>query len=83
MTNLSIQMGQIRNQKLLRNMAVVIKQLREEQEQSQATVYGQTNVHIGRIESATANPTVSTIAVLCEHFNISQSDFYKRIEALK
>jgi len=64
-------------------MALVVKELRADTGLSQIEVYGNTNIHIGRIESAKANPTVSTISALCEYFQISQSEFYKRVEAVK
>jgi transcriptional regulator with XRE-family HTH domain len=76
-------MGQIRNTKLLKRMAVVLKQLREDQNLTQSMVYNDTNIHIGRIETAQANPTVSTISALCDYYKISESELYKRIESIK
>lgn len=73
---------QIKNNKLLMGIAAVLKELREANGVSQEDVYNDTNIHVGRIETAKANPTVSTIAALCEYFDISLSDFYRRIEEL-
>jgi transcriptional regulator with XRE-family HTH domain len=73
-------MGQIRDNKLLQKIALVVKQLREEKGVSQEEVYNETNIHIGRIETAKANVTVSTLSALCRYFKISLSDFHKKIE---
>lgn len=73
---------QIRNNNLLKGIATILKELREAKAISQEEVYNDTNIHVGRIETAKANPTVSTIAALCKYFGISLSDFYKRVEEL-
>jgi transcriptional regulator with XRE-family HTH domain len=73
-------MGQIRDTKLLRKIAVVIKELREESSLTQEEVYNDTNIHIGRIETAKANVSVSTLASLCKYFKIQLSDFFKKVE---
>jgi transcriptional regulator with XRE-family HTH domain len=75
-------MRQIRNTKLLKKMAIVLKQLREERGLSQEEVYNDTNIHVGRIETANANPTVSTVAALCDYFKISLSEFYRKVESV-
>lgn len=75
-------MGQIRDIKLLQKIALVIKELRDERELSQEEVYNETNIHIGRIETAKANLTVSTLSALCKFFKIKLSDFLKRVESL-
>ena len=48
-------MGQIRDTKQLQKIALGIKQLREDKNLSQEEVYNDTNIHIGRIETAKAN----------------------------
>lgn len=73
---------QIRNNKLLKGIATVLKELRDAKAISQEEVYNDTNIHVGRIETAKANPTVSTIAALCKYFGISLSEFYKKVEDL-
>lgn len=75
-------MPQIRDKKLLQKIAVVIKKLREEDDVSQEEVYNDTNIHIGRIETAKSNLTVSTLSALCRYFKISLSEFHKKIEEL-
>jgi hypothetical protein len=76
-------MGQIRDIKLLQKIAIVIKELRDSASLSQEDVYNDTNIHIGRIETARANLTVSSLSALCKYFKISLSDFHKKVEGLK
>jgi len=75
-------MPQIRDKKLLQKIAIVIKELRNNIELSQEEVYNETNIHIGRIETAKANLSVSTLSALCKYFKITLSDFHKRVESL-
>ncbi len=73
-------MGQIRDNKLLKKIAVVVKQLREEKGLSQEEVYNDLNIHIGRIETANTNITVSSLGALCKYFKIKLSEFMKMVE---
>jgi transcriptional regulator with XRE-family HTH domain len=75
-------MGQIRNSKLLQKIALVIKELRDEYNLTQEDVFNDTNIHVGRIETAKANVSVSTLAALCKYFKIKLSDFHRRVEDL-
>ena len=75
-------MGQIRDKKLLQKIALVLKQLRAEKAVSQDEVYVDTNIHIGRIETARANLTVSSLSTLAKYFKIKLSEFHKRVEEL-
>ena len=75
-------MGQLRDKILLGKIALVFKRLREEYDITQEDVYNETNIHIGRIETAKANLTVSTLCALCQYFNITLSDFFKRVERM-
>src|ERR1700722_3992313 len=76
------QMAQIRDAKLLQKIALVIKELREAKNLTQEDVYNDTNIHVGRIETAKANLSVSTLSALCKYFKIRMSDFHKRVEDL-
>jgi transcriptional regulator with XRE-family HTH domain len=75
-------MGQLRDKKLLKNIALVIKELRETHDLTQEEVYNDTNIHVGRIETAKANLTVSTLSALCNYFKLSLSEFHKKVENL-
>lgn len=76
-------MSQVRDDKLLVRIALVLKDLREDMGVSQEEVYNETNVHIGRIETCRSNPTVSTIAVLMKYFNLRMSEFFQQVEGKK
>ena len=73
-------MEQIRDNKLLQKISIVIKELREEKGVTQEEVYKDTNIHVGRIETAKANLSVSTLSALCKYFKIRVSEFFKRVE---
>lgn len=73
-------MEQIRDTRLLQKIANVVKKLREEKGVTQETVYDDTHIHIGRIEIAKANLSVSTLSALCKYFKIKLSDFFKEVE---
>ena len=76
-------MKQIKDKKLLQKISIVIKQLRQENELTQEDVYNETNIHIGRIETANSNLSVSTLSALCKYFDIKVSEFFKLVENLK
>jgi len=76
-------MGQIRDTKLLQKISLVIKELRDEKGISQEEVYNDINIHVGRIETAKANLSVSTLSALCKYFKIPLSEFHKKVENLK
>ena len=73
-------MAQIRDDKLLLSIALVLKELREDRGVSQQEVYLETNIHIGRIETCKTNPSVSTLSELLKYFRIKMSEFYIKVE---
>ncbi len=73
-------MAQIKDITLLQKIATVLKEIREANGLTQNDVYYDTKIHIGRIESYKVNLTVSTLSILCQYFEISLSNFYKRVE---
>ena len=75
-------MSQLRDKKLLHKIALVIIELRKAKSVSQADVYNDTNIHIGRIETARTNLSVSTLSEICKYFKIPLSEFHKRVEEL-
>jgi transcriptional regulator with XRE-family HTH domain len=75
-------MAQIRDTALLKKIAVVLKKLREDRDLNQDEVYDATKIHIGRIETAKANLSVSTLSALCNYFDLSLSEFHKKVEEL-
>lgn len=75
-------MTQIRDIQLLQKIALVLKELRESTNVTQDEVFDATKIHIGRIETARANVSISTISKLCEYFQIKLSDFFIEVEKL-
>jgi transcriptional regulator with XRE-family HTH domain len=73
-------MAQVRDDKVLVKIALVLKDLRSDYGLSQEEVYHDTAIHIGRIESCNSNPTISTLSTLAKYFNIKLSDFFKKVE---
>ena len=73
-------MEQIRNTILLQKIAIVIKELREAKNLTQEDVYIDTNIHIGRIETARCNTSISTLAAICKYFKISLSEFFIMVD---
>ncbi|MCP9752651.1 helix-turn-helix domain-containing protein [Ferruginibacter sp. HRS2-29] len=73
----------LKDEKLIKKIGTTIKQIRNELGLTQEQVYGDTNIHIGRLESSSMNISVSTVSVLCKYFKIKLSDFFKRVEEQK
>ena len=73
-------MGQIKNEILLRKIALQIKALRVERKLTQAAFFEDTSIHIARIETGRNNISVSTLNAICEYFEISLSDFFTNIK---
>ena len=76
-------MAQIKDTKLLKKIALLLKQIRHEKGLTQDEVFVDTNIHIARIETGRANPSVSTISTLCKYYNLKLADFFRRVEELK
>lgn len=73
-------MAQLRDDILLKKIALRLKALREEKGISQEDLYNETDIHIGRIETGKNNLSVSTLSALCEHFGLSLAEFFKKME---
>jgi transcriptional regulator with XRE-family HTH domain len=79
-------MTQYKNYRLLKAISLVSKEYRELKNVNQLEVNNDIKenkkvaFHIGRIEAAKNNVSISTLHLLCEYFGISLSDFMKRVE---
>jgi transcriptional regulator with XRE-family HTH domain len=73
--------GQLKNDELIKQIVLLIKQLREERDLTQEDVYNDTGIHIARIESARVNVSISTLHTLAAYFEISLEKFFQRIKA--
>ena len=63
---------------LLKAIAGRLRELRAEKGVSQETVYEDTGIHIGKIETEKYNITVSTL--LCRYYGISLGAFFDQVE---
>lgn len=81
-------MTQYKNERLLKAISLVSKEYRELRNVNQLEVNNdikeskKVTFHIGRIETAKNNVSISTLQLLCEYFEISLSDFMKRVEEI-
>ncbi len=65
---------------LLKAIARRLKELRAAKGVSQETVYEDTGLHIGRIETERHNITVSALSRLCDYYGITLSEFFEGIK---
>jgi len=70
---------QWRNDVLIEEIARRLKDLRIGRGLSQETVYFNTGIHIGKIETEKYNITVSTLSKLCDYYQITLEEFFKGI----
>ena len=81
-------MEQIKNERLLSAVKLVLKELRaktgltQEQIANNIKANKDLSIHIGRNETGNQNMTISTIYELCEYYKVSISDFFKRVEEI-
>jgi transcriptional regulator with XRE-family HTH domain len=79
-------MEQIKNKRLLSAIRLILKELRaetgltQEQVANNIKVNKDLSIHIGRNETGNQNLSVSTLYELCEYYNLSLSEFFKRVE---
>lgn len=71
---------QCRNDQLITQIGIRLKQIRIEKGLSQEKVYFDTEIHIGRIETGKYNITVSTLYKLCKYYNTSLENFFTGIK---
>jgi transcriptional regulator with XRE-family HTH domain len=71
--------SQVRNEALLKKIGERIKSLRENAHLTQEEFYNDTGIHIGRIETATSNISVSTLDAICKYFKIGLDQFFKSL----
>jgi transcriptional regulator with XRE-family HTH domain len=82
LAQLACGVGQIKNITLLKKVATVLKELRVANNLTQGDVYYDTAIHIGRIEAYKVNLSISTLSELCDYFEISLTDFFKKVESV-
>ena len=68
-----------RDEKVLRQIAERIREIRKELKITQDVVEQDTGLSIGRIEAGSMNLTVTTIVILCDYFEVSLEEFFRGI----
>ena len=72
--------NQWRNDVLLNEIARRLRECRRAIGKSQEAVYFDTGIHVGRIEIAQYNISVSTLSRLCQYYGITLEELFKGIE---
>lgn len=72
--------GQRRNEKLIKAIAIRLRELRLERKLTQETIYFDTEIHLARIESGKLNISVSTLSELCDYYGVTLEEFFRNIE---
>jgi transcriptional regulator with XRE-family HTH domain len=67
-----------RNLKLLKNVSLRIKELREEHNVTQEAFYHDTGINISRIEMGKNDLSLSTLKRICDYFGIDLKDFFRK-----
>jgi transcriptional regulator with XRE-family HTH domain len=70
-------MGRPRDQKLLNEIAVRIKKMRQTKNITLEAFYNDTGIHLARIEASKGNITVSTLKKICHYFDITLEEFFR------
>ena len=68
------------NTELLWKIAARIKELREAKGITQEAFYHDTGIHIGRIERAQRNISVTTLAQVCEYLGVGLEEFFRGLQ---
>ena len=63
-------------------MAILLKELRAKKNLTQQEVNGDTGIHLGRLETGKFNFSVSTLDAICRYYEISPTEFYRRVESI-
>ncbi len=71
--------SRLKNENLLQQISIQLKRHREKKELTQEDVYNDTGIHISRIETGKVNITVSTLAALCDYFDLNLSEFFDKL----
>ena len=65
---------------MLQWVALRIRELRKERGLTQTAVIEDTGISLGRIESGRMNLSLTTIAILCEYFEITFEEFFRGLK---
>ena len=72
-------MVQRRDDKVLRQIADRIREIRKELKITQTTIIEDTGINIGNLEATPKNLAITTIVILCDYFEVSLEEFFRGI----
>ncbi len=76
-------MAQIKDDILLKKIALCIKQIRKDTAITLDDFYVDTGIHLARIEQGKTNISIVTLSAVCNYFDISLKDFFELLEDFK
>jgi len=75
-------MAYLKDEVLLRKIALAIKELQKKSKLTLDDFYVDTGIHLARVEQGKTNISISTLSKICTYFNIDLSDFFKKIKQM-
>ncbi|HHC78605.1 MAG TPA: XRE family transcriptional regulator [Flavobacteriia bacterium] len=76
-------MAQIKDDILLKKIALCIKQIRKDAAITLDDFYVDTGIHLARIEQGKTNISIITLSAICNYFDISLKDFFSLLEGYR
>lgn len=73
---------QYQDKQLLNAIILTLKEVRKARGITLETFYFDTGIHLARIEQGKTNISVSTLAKICNYFEISLVDFFDKVEKI-
>lgn len=74
---------QRRNEKVLREVAERLRDLRNKKGLSQDIVYIDTDVNVKRIEVGSINISLTTLVILCNYYGVTLEEFFRGMDTTK
>lgn len=71
---------QRKNEKVLREVAERLRDLRNKRGISQDTVYIDTDVNVKRIEVGSINISLTTLVLLCNYYGVTLEEFFRGMD---
>ncbi len=68
------------DERVIHKVITAIKSIRKAKKITLEVIYFDTGIHVARLEQGKTNITISTLAKLCDYFEITMSDFFKYTE---
>jgi transcriptional regulator with XRE-family HTH domain len=71
---------QYQDKELIYAIILTLKELRESRGITLEIFYFDTGIHLARVEQGKTNISISTLSKICNYFEISLVDFFKKVE---